>query len=156
MISFESIFIPANVKYIQGCQSRKSALQHAAELLGEWKRTIDPHLLLEELTSRESQGSTVLEDSLVAIPHCRLAGCIRPIGALFRFEPAVVFANDGPVKFMIVLVVPLEEEESHLEILQRIAQVCLSRKMLNNIFAATTPIQLYDRFITSIRTVSQS
>ena len=154
VIKFESVFSPATVRFVRGCQSRKSALQIAAEVVGEWKKSIDPKILFEKLFDREELGSTVLEDSQVSIPHCRLNGCSAPVGAILRFDPTVVFGNDGAVSLSFVVVVPIEEHVTHLEILSGLANICVSNTRLHYLMAATSPQELYNRFIQSAREIS--
>jgi len=154
VIEFDTIFSPATVCFVHDCQSRKAALQIAAELVGDWKKSIDPKILLEKLLARESLGSTVLEDTRVSIPHCRFNGCSAPIGAILRFIPHVMFGTDGAVNMSFVLVVPTEENNTHLEILNGLAKLCISNSRLNYLMDAATPQDLYDRFIQTARKVN--
>lgn len=154
MIKFDAIFSPATVSFVHDCQSRKAALQIAAKLVGDRKKSVDPKILLEKLLVREGLGSTVLEDTHVSIPHCRFNGCSAPIGAILRFIPHVMFGTDGAVNMCFVLVVPAVENETHLKILSSLAKLCLSNTRLNYLMDATTPKNLYDRFIQTARKVS--
>lgn len=154
MIEFDTIFSPATVSFVHDCQSRKAALQIAAEQIGDRKKSIDPKILLETLLAREDLGSTVLEEAQVSIPHCRFNGCSAPVGAILRFIPQVRFGTDGTVNMCFVLVVPTAENETHLEILSNLAKLCVSSTRLNYLMDATTPKILYDRFIYTVRKVS--
>lgn len=96
--------------------SKKRALELAGEVLAEKFPELDAGEVFDALMARERLGSTAVGEG-VAIPHCRTAACGRPMAALLRLREPVEFdAPDGrPVDLMIVLVVPAEENETHLQ-----------------------------------------
>ncbi len=147
MICFESIFTPLTVKFVHNCHSRKSALQHAAQIIHQERKSIDPRKLLEKLTEREELGCTVVDDTKVALPHCRFDECVAPIGALLRFVPEVSFGNAGAVALAFALVVPPETDETHLQILKTIAVVCTNPSQLSQLLEIRSPISLRDTFL---------
>ncbi|MEQ8857327.1 MAG: PTS sugar transporter subunit IIA [Pseudomonadales bacterium] len=104
-------------------QSRKRAIEIAAEVLAERNEDLTARTLFDELMNRERLGSTALGDG-VAIPHCRTA-CDRIHGAFLRLnEPVDYDAPDGaPVDLLFVLVVPPEESNAHLEVLAALARL---------------------------------
>ncbi|MYD45107.1 MAG: PTS sugar transporter subunit IIA [Gammaproteobacteria bacterium] len=147
VICFESIFTPVTVQFVHNCHSRKSALQHAAQIIHQERKSIDPRELLEKLTEREELGCTVVENTKVALPHCRFDECITPIGALLRFVPEVSFGNAGAVSLAFALVVPPETDETHLQILKTIAVVCSNPSQLSQLLEVRSPTNLRDTFL---------
>lgn len=147
MIRLDTIFTPVTVRFVHNCHSRKSALQHAAQIIHQERKCIDSRKLLEKLTEREELGCTVIDDTKVALPHCRLDDCPTPIGALLRFKPDVPFGNAGAVALAFTLVVPLEADTTHLQILRAIAVVCNNSVQLSRIMEARSPTSLRDTFL---------
>jgi len=147
VICFESIFTPLTVKFVHNCHSRKSALQHAAQIIHQESKSIDPRKLLEKLTEREELGCTVIDDTKVALPHCRIDECQAPIGALLRFVPEVSFGNAGAVTLAFALVVPAETHEMHLQILKTIAVVCSNPVQLSQLLNVRSPTKLRGTFL---------
>ena len=122
-------------------------MQHAAQIIHQERKSIDSRKLLEKLTEREEIGCTVIDDSKVAIPHCRLGECPTPVGALIRFKPEVHFGNAGTVALAFALVVPLETDTTHLQILKTIAVVCSDPVQLSRLLEARSPTNLRDTFL---------
>ncbi|HSG87713.1 MAG TPA: PTS sugar transporter subunit IIA [Pseudomonadales bacterium] len=96
--------------------SKKRALELASEVLAEKFPELDAGEVFDALMARERLGSTAVGEG-VAIPHCRTEGCHDPVAALLRLHEPVDFeAPDGaPVDLLFVLVVPAQENETHLE-----------------------------------------
>ncbi len=144
MVNLERIFAQSCVQFVQDCQSRKSALQTAAMLVGDSQTEIDPKKLLEKLAEREELGSTVIDETHIAIPHCRIEGCKEPAGAILRFKPDVQFGNAGYVTLAFVLIVPEEDDNTHLKILQSIARLCIEEKTRERLLEASNSSDLRD------------
>lgn len=151
VIQFDTIFTPVTVRFVHECHSRKSALQHAAQIIHQERRNFDSRKLLEKFTEREELGCTVIDDSKVAIPHCRFGACPTPIGAILRFKPEVHFGNAGAVALAFALVVPIERNDMHAQILKTIALVCGSPIQLTRLLEAKSPTSLRDSFLRFVR-----
>lgn len=151
VIRFETIFTPVTVRFVHNCQSRKSALQHSAQIIHQERKLIDSRKLLEKLTEREELACTVIDDTRVALPHCRLEECSTPIGALLLFKPDVPFGNAGAVALAFTLVVPVETDDDHLQILRTIAMVCSDPSQLSQLLEARSPTSLRDTFLSFAR-----
>lgn len=97
-------------------------LELIAQLFADDQPQLDQQLLFESLIAREKLGSTGFGNG-IAIPHCRLAGCEHPIGAILHLDSPVDFdAIDGaPVDLLFVLLVPATATEDHLALLRQIA-----------------------------------
>lgn len=76
------------------------------------------------LLERESLASTGLGQG-VAVPHGRIEGLKTPTAALIRMAEPIAFdsPDDIPVDLMIVLLIPDNVTQKHLEILSEIAEM---------------------------------
>jgi PTS system nitrogen regulatory IIA component len=117
-VDLDRILCPECSRHDLGATSKKRALEMASEVLSGQYPELDAGDLFDALMARERLGSTAVGEG-VAIPHCRLAGCEQPMAALLHLQEPVEFdAPDGaPVDLLFVLVVPREENETHLKIL---------------------------------------
>lgn len=101
--------------------SKKRVLELIGKLVARHSH-LDPDSIYESLIAREKLGSTGFGNG-IAIPHCRLEGCHKAVGALLQLESKIDYdALDGePVDLIFVLLVPLEATEQHLQILKMLA-----------------------------------
>ena len=122
-------------------KSRAAVLRNAGKMLSpsnqardsvhfDKKKRIDSSEVAGALLDREQKGSTALDGSGAAIPHCRLESCIKPIGCLIKLEAPVKFAEED-VDLVFALVVPevedkdKEEDKAKARQHLRILQVCV-------------------------------
>jgi len=91
------------------------------------------------LVGREELGSTALGQG-VAIPHARLTGLARAVVAFVRLRSAIPFAApDGkPVSSLLVLLVPEEATDAHLELLAQAANMFCARAFRDRLNACVT------------------
>ncbi|MCY3885267.1 MAG: PTS sugar transporter subunit IIA [Gammaproteobacteria bacterium] len=147
MISFEDILKPETVEIIETCESRKSILERASCLLSRNQKELDQRGLLEKFIEREELGSTALDDSEIAIPHCRHELCMTPTAALIRVNTAVPFGREEKVRLVVALVVPAEATSEHLQILRTIALIASSPSNLKQLLTVQSPTDLYTTFV---------
>ncbi|HBO14109.1 MAG TPA: PTS sugar transporter, partial [Halieaceae bacterium] len=85
----------------------------------------------------------------IAIPHCRLASCGEPLGALVSLrEPADFDApDDAPVDLLFVLLVPEEAHQEHLDILAAIARLFSQPALRSALRACDSDRALYDTVV---------
>lgn len=104
--------------------SKKKALEELAGLLAHGAPGVAAADILNSLISREKLGSTGLGHG-VAIPHGRMAGIERSVGAFMRLKNGLDYdAHDGnPVDLMFGLIVPQNANEAHLKHLAAIAEM---------------------------------
>ncbi len=128
-------------------QSRKRAIEIAADLLADQHDDLTARTLFDELMNRERLGSTALGDG-VAIPHCR-TGCERIHAAFLRLqEPVDYDAPDGaPVDLLFVLVVPPEESSAHLEVLASLARLFQDPENRRALRAQASDDDLYRKLV---------
>lgn len=154
MIDFEQILKPETVEIIERCESRKSILERASCLLSQHQAELDWRVLLEKFIEREELGSTALDDSEIAIPHCRHDQCTTPSAALLRVDTGVPFGLEEQVRLVVALVVPAEASKDHLDILRTIALVCSSSSNLSQLLTVQSSSELYATFLRFAREVS--
>ena len=89
------------------------------------------------LAAREKLGSTGLGQG-IAIPHGRIKGLEKAIGAFARLAVPIAFdAPDGkPVGQVFVLLVPEHATEEHLQLLSELAQMFSERMFRDKLVAA--------------------
>jgi len=116
------ILPPENVVLDVSVTSKKRALEQVA-LLFENNQGLERANVFDSLFARERLGSTGLGHG-VAVPHGRIKKTIEPSAAFVRLiEPVAFDAPDGqPVDILLVIVVPEEATQQHLDILAEVAQ----------------------------------
>ncbi len=125
--------------------SKDSLFATTARILCDDQPSLPCDTVLEHLAAREKLGSTGMGKG-IAIPHCRLSQCARPLGALLTLEAPIPFdAPDKlPVDLLFVLLVPVEARQDHLDILANIAQLISRPELCAQLRAAGDPRTLYD------------
>jgi PTS system nitrogen regulatory IIA component len=105
--------------------SKKRVLEMASKLIAESAgEEVTYELVFTGLIGRERLGSTGIGEG-VAIPHCRLAGIDKPVGALIHLAEPIDFdaIDSRPVDLMFFLLVPEEASDEHLGTLAKLAEV---------------------------------
>lgn len=104
--------------------SKKKALEELSDLLGSGSESVSAADVFSSLTGREKLGSTGLGHG-VAIPHGRINGISRSVGAFMRLKQPVDYeAHDGnPVDLVFGLLVPQEATDEHLQHLASVAEI---------------------------------
>lgn len=138
------ILIPQNVVLDVVATSKKRALEQVALLL-ENNQGMERANVFDSLFARERLGSTGLGQG-VAIPHGRIKNIAKPSAAFVRLAKPVSFdAPDGePVDLLLVVVVPEEATQQHLDILAEIASKLSDAEMVETLRTATDPSVVYD------------
>ena len=122
----------------------KKRLFEQVGLLFENTHGIGSGVVFDSLFARERLGSTGLGQG-VAIPHGRIKGLKDALGAFVRLAQPVPFdAPDGrPVTLLIVLLVPEQATEKHLQILSELAQMFSDRALRDAMSAAADAAALH-------------
>ncbi|MCG6975645.1 MAG: PTS IIA-like nitrogen regulatory protein PtsN [Acidiferrobacterales bacterium] len=104
--------------------SKKRLLEKLSELLQQDAPEVDSQSAFQSLFDRERLGSTGVGNG-VALPHGRMAGLPRAIGAFaILAEPMDYESVDNqPVKLVFALLVPEEATEEHLQLLAQLAKL---------------------------------
>lgn len=141
-----NLLSPDNVVAALDASSKKRVFEDAG-ILFENHQGIARSVVYEALFAREKLGSTGLGQG-VAIPHGRIKGLKKPLGAFFRLEVPVQFeAPDGkPVNHIFVLLVPEAANEQHLQLLSELAQMFSDRSFREQLASAPDTTTLHSLF----------
>jgi len=144
MIRLENILTPGRSFVNVPGGSKKSVLEEIARLITQDIPILDNRTVFESLIAREKLGSTGFGNG-IAIPHCRMKGCIDPVSAVFHLEKPIDFdAIDGaPVDLLFVLLVPEAATDAHLELLRQIAGMLDDADTRKKLRSATSSELLY-------------
>ena len=125
--------------------SKKRLFETIAGLVSDDYPGLPHHEVLDQLNARERLGSTGMGEG-IAIPHCRVANCASPIGALLTLKEGIEYdAPDGrPVDLLFVLLVPEEAHQEHLDILAEIARLFSQHDFCKRLRSASSASSLYD------------
>ncbi len=126
-------------------RSKKRVLENLSHLIADQTTGMDADQLYQSFLYRERLGSTGI-GSGIAIPHCRLAGCPKVMGAFLTLADPVDFdAVDGdPVDLVFALVVPEEQHEEHLAVLAAVAALLQDETKRNQLRDTATDQSLFD------------
>lgn len=157
MIRLEQILSPARSLVNVPGGSKKKVLEHIAQLFADDLPELNAQLLFDSLIAREKLGSTGFGNG-IAIPHCRLAGCKAPIGAIVHLDSPVDFdAIDGaPVDLLFVLLVPATATEDHLALLRQTAGLFDQEQVRARLRKAADSHSLYQAVIDSLAESEQA
>ncbi|MEL1251818.1 PTS sugar transporter subunit IIA [Aurantiacibacter gilvus] len=119
---------PQSVRIVRA-DSKGGILQQLSKTFAE-SFNLDPVQVLEHLEERESLGSTGFGRG-VAIPHARMPGLHRPLGAMLKLERPVDFeAADGlPVDLVFGLLSPAQSGAIHLHALAEISRLARDERV---------------------------
>jgi len=127
--------------------NKNQVLDEAGRLLASFEGS-EPTSIAASLAARERLGSTGL-GSGVAIPHARLQGLREAVAALIRLSFAVEFdAPDGkPVSDVLVVLVPEQATEEHLQLLAQAAEMFSDRQFRDYLHKQTDSLGVYQAFV---------
>ncbi len=125
--------------------SKKRLFETIARIVCDDQQSLPYDDVLERLVTREKLGSTGMGQG-IAIPHCRVSHCKRPLGCLLTLEEAIPFdaPDDVPVDLLFVLLVPVEARQEHLDILANIAQLISQADICERLRACRDDRTLYE------------
>jgi PTS system nitrogen regulatory IIA component len=105
-------------------KSKKRLFEHVSEIISGDQRYLEAGKIFASLNARERLGSTAIGHG-IAVPHCRINNCSKPIGTLITLDQAIDFDSpDGaPVDIVFVLLVPQEAHQDHLNTLASLAKL---------------------------------
>jgi len=108
-------------------------------------------LLLEKITMRENEGSTVLTND-IAIPHIIIEGENIFDIILIRNTKGVYYSDENPgVKAIFMIIGTKDKRSLHLKSLAAIAQIIQEKKFITRWFTANTKEQLKDIILLGMR-----
>ena len=124
--------------------SKKRLFETIAQVVSDDQTSLQYNDVLDKLNARESLGSTGLGAG-IALPHCRVGNCTKPLGALISLEEAIEYdaPDDQPVDLLFVLLVPEEADQAHLDILAEVARLFSQQEFCAQLRAAQDSSALY-------------
>ncbi|MDA1106821.1 MAG: PTS IIA-like nitrogen regulatory protein PtsN [Proteobacteria bacterium] len=131
------------------CHARSASKKRTFELLSELLAGAQPgpdaHEIFDSLAARERLGGTGLGHG-VALPHGRLKGAQRPMGAFVQLADGVDFdaLDKQPADLLFALLVPEHCTEEHLQILALLAQMFSDKNLRAELRAADSSEALYE------------
>lgn len=105
-------------------------------------------VVLENLLAREVLGSTGLGRG-VAVPHGRIKGMKTAMAAFVRLKHPVDFDSPDhqPVQMMIVVLIPDNVTQEHLEILSEIAEMFSNEAFRGLLSSEPSPGTIHEQII---------
>lgn len=126
--------------------SKAQLLESLGRLVQSDAERLDAGAVVAALAAREQLGSTGLGDG-VALPHGRLPGLTRPIGAFATLDHPLEYEaiDHKPVTMAFVLLVPDNATDEHLRILSELAGLFNNRTWRRGLLEAKDRHELYRR-----------
>ena len=122
-LTIADILTPEQVKLDIECTSKKRALELISQIIAGTQQQLESWAVFDTLLARERLGSTGVGRG-IAIPHGKLAGLEKSVGAFLRLKNGIDFdsADDQPVTLVFAILVPEGGETTHLAILGQLAR----------------------------------
>jgi nitrogen PTS system EIIA component len=132
-----------NIALDLAAASKKRVFEQAG-LLFENNHGIGRAAVFDSLFARERLGSTGLGQG-VAIPHGRIKGLKEALAAVIRLSEPIAFdAPDGrPVKLLVLLLVPEQASQTHLDLLSALAQMLSDKPFRDSLLSAPDAATLH-------------
>lgn len=143
-MSLISSLLPlSNVVLDLDAGSKQHVFEEAGKLF-QANQNLSHETVVASLAAREKLGSTGLGQG-IAIPHGRIKGLRSAVGAFLRLKTAIPFdAPDGkPVNLLLVLLVPEQATDLHLQILGELAQMFSDRSFRERLASTQDAAQLH-------------
>jgi PTS system nitrogen regulatory IIA component len=125
-------------------RDKNAALEEMTEGLVSYHRHLDKQKVLTVLLEREKISTTAIGEG-VAIPHGKLPGVERVLGAFARSPQGVDFASldGGPTHLFFVLVAPENAAADHLKALARISRLLKDGNFRRRLMEGQTSRELF-------------
>ncbi|WP_134738682.1 fructose-specific PTS transporter subunit EIIC [Nocardioides sp. 503] len=123
---------------------KHAVIRALAGVVAQSGRALDVEALVADALAREEKSSTGLKDG-IAIPHCRTTGVEVPTLVFARLSPKVDFgAKDGPADLAFLIAAPAGGDNTHLQILTKLARALVKPEFTDGLRAAETPEDVVD------------
>jgi PTS system fructose-specific IIC component len=124
---------------------KEAVIRSLAALVGDAGRAVDSDQVATDALAREATSATGLPGGL-AIPHCRTTGVDEPTLAFARLRPPVDFgAKDGSADLVFLITAPAGGDDTHLQLLAKLAQSLVKPEFTDALRAATSPDEVVER-----------
>ncbi len=144
-MSLASLLEPARVLANVDARSRKHALEIISELLAGSSESLAQIDVMDALIDRERIGNTGLGGG-IAIPHGRLDGLDRSVGAFLKLSEAVDFnSQDGqPVGLIFAVLVPRSDDNDYFEDVAGVAKALSDGRLVDALAEAGSSRAVFD------------
>ena len=124
-------------------QSEKQLVLEAVAQRISARHRLSSTEVYSRLRRREEIGSTGLGRGL-ALPHAGVSGLKQPITSFVRLRSPVSFAapDRGPVRDMLLLLMPQDAASRHLMLVVRIAEICCAAVFRESVRACVDECQI--------------
>src|SRR5216684_1217940 len=124
--------------------TKPDVLNELAKALAAKYKEIKLSDLNAVLAERERLGSTAIGDG-IAIPHGKLGGVMKMIGAFGRHVEGVDFdsLDGGPSQLFFVLVAPEDSASLHLKALARVSRLLKESSFRDHLIKAKDSAEIY-------------
>ncbi len=148
MIQLSDILSLDRTVYCAIANSKKKALELIAQTFCLSVPSLNEHDIFDGLVQRERLGSTAVGYGC-AIPHCRVSETEHAIASFIMLKEGIDFdAEDHQeVNMLFSLIVPMDAQEMHLELLATIARLFRQETFRRQLYQAKTRDELYQRLI---------
>ena len=142
-MELSDILTPGAVRIIGQVTSKKRLFQQLGEIVAS-EYTLDAAFAVEALQNRESLGPTGVGHG-VALPHARIGGLDRVVGAFLRLEKPLDFdaVDRKPVDLVFTLFAPLDSGVEHLKALALVSRTMRDSTNCSKLRANTDPQTLH-------------
>jgi len=149
-MNVSDILTQSRIDLAMPAASKKRALEGLSELIAK-DTNLNSTVVFQSLIDRERIGSTGIGEN-IAIPHGRLKGLDKPIGAFTILDQLVDFdsIDQKPVNLIFALLVPEEATDEHLQLLAQLAKIFSDHRAKEKLLGASSPenaLLLFKEFI---------
>ncbi|MBZ5741062.1 PTS fructose transporter subunit IIABC [Nocardioides mangrovi] len=129
---------------------KDAVIRALAATVGDAGRAADVDQLVADAFERESKTGTGLPGG-IAIPHCRTTGVDEPTLAFARLDPSVDFgAKDGAADLVFLIAAPAGGDNTHLQLLTKLARALVRKPFTDGLRAASTPQEVVDLVLEAV------
>ncbi len=134
--------IDNRIKLNAECKNSEDILNTIANFR-YYNSLISPQDIYNNLKKRETMGSTAIGFG-IAVPHCRIYALDTTFISIIRTTQGINFSapDNLPVNLFISLLVPQNAEQTHLNLLANIANMCADEDMRKNLHTLTDEKQI--------------
>jgi magnesium-transporting ATPase (P-type) len=131
---------------------KKEAFRELVEILYKAKKIKNPKEIISALLEREKAASSIFENG-VAIPHVTIEGIQEVVACLGISRSGVDFESPDkrPVRVIFLFLSPLEESETHLQVLSKAEGLLQNKKLLDTFIASDSKERLINEIVNAER-----
>ena len=142
-MDFANLLKPEAVKVLTSASSKKRLMQDIGELVHH-AYDLDASTVVEALMARETLGPTGVGHG-VALPHARLEGLDRVVGAFVVLDKPIDFSSVDrqPVDLAFALFAPVDAGVEHLKALALVSRTLRDASICNKLRTNHNAATLY-------------